>query len=224
MPKHIRVLTIIFDAEIAPHEVPLFRGAVIRTIGDDADVLYHNHEGDNAYRQRYPLIQYKRLSGKASIVSIEEGINAIQSFLQSDDATVMLGHREISLTVKEVIQSETVIGLSDTMNCYNIKNWLALNPDNVKKYRRASGIKERAELLEQVLTGNILSMCKGQDYYLEDELQVSITDYKERKSEYVKGMQMLSFDAEFKSNILLPQYIGLGKYASKGHGVITKKM
>ena len=35
-----------------------------------------------------------------------------------------------------------------------------------------------------------------------------------------KSVKMMSFDLGFKVNISLPQYIGLGKQVSTGHGMI----
>ena len=61
MAKNIRTLTVIFDTEIRYKEIPLFRGAVINSMGDKANLLYHNHTGDDTLRYYYPLIQYNCL-------------------------------------------------------------------------------------------------------------------------------------------------------------------
>ena len=68
MAKFIRTLTVTFDTDISYKEIPLFRGAVLKSMGDKANLLYHNHTGAETFRYSYPLIQYKRLGGKASIV------------------------------------------------------------------------------------------------------------------------------------------------------------
>ena len=224
MNKHLKILALTFKDHVSPHEISLFRGAVIASIDDNVDVLYHNHSGDESFRQRYPLIQYKSLGGRGAIVCVEEGIAAISQFLQSDVRTLSLGQREISAEILEVMQSETVMQLAEDLSIYTIHNWLALNPDNLRRYKKAEGISERIAILEDILKGNILSMCKGIGVYLDDELKVAITDIHEHRSEYVKGRPLMSFDACFKSNIILPNYIGLGKYASKGYGIITKRL
>ena len=43
MAKYIRILTVMTDTEIKQREVPLFRGAVLKSLGDKANMLYHNH-------------------------------------------------------------------------------------------------------------------------------------------------------------------------------------
>ena len=50
MGRYIRTLTVQFDADILYKEIPLFRGAVLSSMGKDADLLYHNHTGDNTFR------------------------------------------------------------------------------------------------------------------------------------------------------------------------------
>ena len=70
MVKRLLTLTLIFKDHISMHEVPLLRGAVIACIGDDVNILYHNHVGDNDFRSKYPLIQYKQLGGHAAIVCV----------------------------------------------------------------------------------------------------------------------------------------------------------
>ncbi|MBQ1723026.1 MAG: hypothetical protein II034_04455, partial [Muribaculaceae bacterium] len=73
MNKYVRTLTVTYDIDIENWEVPLFRGAVINAMGTSANMLFHNHIGDDEFRYRYPLVQYKRLGGKAAIVAVAQG-------------------------------------------------------------------------------------------------------------------------------------------------------
>lgn len=50
MEKYIRTLIVFYDTEISHKEIPLFRGAVLKRLGDKADVLYHNHTRDDTFR------------------------------------------------------------------------------------------------------------------------------------------------------------------------------
>lgn len=223
MDKYIRVLTILLNTEISEREVQMFRGAVLDIIGKDDDALYSGHESDGSCRQRYPLIQYKRIAGRAAIVCVGRGIEVIMSFLEKNATTLRLGTRVVQTGVIEMSQSETFVQFTNTPVHYDLHAWLALNPENEHRYEQAYGIKERIEILEAVLCGNILSMLKGLDCYIDEKLEVTITDFKERHHDYVKGFPMRSFDVSFAVNIFLPEHLGLGKSASKGHGVINRK-
>lgn len=47
MGKFIRTLTIQTDGEIHNSEIPLFRGAVISSLGEKANNFFHNHIMNN---------------------------------------------------------------------------------------------------------------------------------------------------------------------------------
>ncbi|MBR5326893.1 MAG: hypothetical protein IKU49_10450, partial [Prevotella sp.] len=89
MAKYIRTLTVFYDTEINHTEIPLFRGAVWKSLGNKADILYHNHTGEDSFRYSYPLIQYKRLNGKAAITCVEEGADIIGQFMSETPDTIM---------------------------------------------------------------------------------------------------------------------------------------
>lgn len=50
MGKYIRTLTVQFDGDILYKGIPLFRGAVLKSIGENTDLFYHNHIRENAFR------------------------------------------------------------------------------------------------------------------------------------------------------------------------------
>lgn len=73
--KKVKILRIQFHEELKNNEIELFRGAVLSKL-QNASVLFHNHIADN-FRYAYPLIQYKRIAKRASIVCLEEGTDVI---------------------------------------------------------------------------------------------------------------------------------------------------
>ena len=94
MKKYIRTLTIYYDTDITSQEIPLFRGAILNVMGEKANLLFHNHIGDNSFRYAYPLIQYKRIDGKATVVCIDKGVDTIGQFIANFDNIVRIGDRE----------------------------------------------------------------------------------------------------------------------------------
>ena len=75
------ILYIQFANEISQKEIPMFRGAVLHSM-ESCPVLFHNHLGDK-FRYAYPLIQYKRIKGKAAIVFVGKGVESFQEFMIS---------------------------------------------------------------------------------------------------------------------------------------------
>lgn len=107
-------------------------------------------------------------------------------------------------------------------NRYRLHNWLPLNSDNYKQYQEKESMVERIQILERVLVGNVLSFLKGVGIFLEKRLEISLTDIKGQRAVEYKNVKLIAFDIEFKANITFPQYIGIGKHASVGFGVLTK--
>ena len=223
MTKEIKTLTVMYNATITHKEITYFRGAVIKALGDNPNLLYHNHIDDSSYRFAYPLIQYKRINGKAVITCIEGGVDVIGQFLSETSEPLMIGRRETKIVVEKVIPEKIEIQFSDTPLAYSLYQWLPLNSKNYEQYKNAEGIVDKIQILERVLVGNILSFLKGVGIHLEEHLDIHITDIIKQDIIKYKGVIMMSFDIKFKANITLPSYIGIGKNASMGYGILVPK-
>lgn len=220
MAKYTRTLTILTDAEIQQKEVPLFRGAVLNCLGDKANILFHNHTEDNKFRYSYPLIQYKRIHGKAAIVCVEEGADVIGQFFLESTSSFNIGERRVSFHVEKVMPSKILVQTWQQSFVYHVNCWLPLNSANYQTYISTESIVERMVLLEKILKGNLLSMLKGLDIHLEDQLEASITNISEPYTIENKGVRLMAFNLDFSSNLSIPNNIGIGKNASLGYGTI----
>ena len=220
MSKYIRTLTVMTDAEIHQNEIPLFRGAVINSLGKNANLFFHNHVGDDKFRYAYPLIQYKRLGGKAAIVCIEEGVDLIGQFLTGINGTLIIGERQVSCNTDRIIPARLVVQTWENAFSYHISRWLPLNSKNYKLYQTIEGVVEKVSFLENILKANLLSMLKGLDIHLEKELILKITEISDSYLLYNKGVKMMAFNADFKCNLSIPNNIGIGKNASIGCGIV----
>ena len=81
-------------------------------------------------------------------------------------------------------------------------------------------MNERLAFLERILTGNILSFAKGIGIHFEQQITCSISEILRTDIIEYKNIKMTSFNLLFKSNVSLPDNIGLGKGVSLGNGTI----
>lgn len=219
--KYIRALTIITDAEIHQNEVPLFRGAVINSLGEHPNLYFHNHLDDDKFRYAYPLIQYKRLGGKAAIVCVEEGVDIIGQFLTEVNGTLNIGERQITCHTDKIQPARILVQTWEEMFNYHISRWLPLNSQNYQRYKDIEGVVERVSFLENILKANLLSMLKGLNIHLEKELILKITEIGDSYLIHNKGIKMMAFNADFKCNLSIPNNLGIGKNASIGCGIMS---
>jgi len=209
-----------FDKEIESKAIPFFRGAVIASL-DKKNILFHNHI-ENKLRYSYPLIQYKRIHKRAAVMGIGKGIEVISQLLTANNFSYQIGNENFEMQIESVNAKDHEISLTEnTDNLYRLHTWLPLNSSNYAKYQNTGSMIERIQILERILIGNILSFLKGVSIHIEEQLELHITDIKGQCPLTYKNVKLIAFDIEFKTNIFLPQYIGIGKNASVGCGVLT---
>lgn len=216
--ERVKTLIIRFKNILNYGEIPQFRGAIINTM-NNANILFHNHS-DEGYRYAYPLIQYKSLGHCATIVCIGEGTEAIGEFFRECNFDIVVGSRNIHLQIEDIKATQTLVQQWNDSFTYHINRWMPLNQENYDKFKEEESLVNRDELLEHILTGNILSFAKGIGLFVEQPLNCKLTGLEQPYSATFKGNKVMCFDASFTTNISLPAYIGLGKGVSLGYGII----
>lgn len=216
----IRVLELAFDDRLQRREIPALRGAVVNGVGREK-VLFHNHLGSQ-FRYGYPLIQYKSINGRPTLLSLESGVEESIGLLQINDLSLNINGRTICSEMRSISYDYFVCDFSESLISYAISNWFALNESNYSKYIDLSNEADRFSFLESILVGNIITLAKGLHWNLMHRVQVSlIRMYRERTFKF-KNLRMLGFDLMFKTNVILPNHIGLGKSVARGFGVIQR--
>ena len=222
--KHIElhIARFIFNQGISQEEIPYFRSAVTKTAGGKWD-YFHNHNLDKTggeYIYRYPLIQYKRIKGKAAIVCIGEGTEDIGHFFQNNKNTLSIGNRKAEFKTETIRADNFRLQLWEKYFTMNITNWLALNQKNYALYHQMDDESEKIFLLEKILTGNILSFCKGVGLFVNRDVKVHIDEVWDSGVTLFKEQTLMRFNVQFRTNICIPYYLGLGKGAGFGFGMI----
>lgn len=221
MVKKIRILTVIFDTELKSYEIPAFRGAVVEKVGQE-NIVFHNHLNNHSLIYRYPLIQYKQIDKRPALFCIDYGVDEIHKFFKKPDWSLKIGSRWLDMKIHRLLLNQFNMQVWESSFHYNIRNWIALNQDNYRKYQQIESEKERIALLERTLTANIISFAKGIEWNIEKEIKVSITLPVTIRPVSLKGKKVLGFNTGFTTNVFLPNYIGLGKSVSLGFGMVRQ--
>lgn len=219
--KKLRTLLITFDNDIPSYQIEAFRGAIIHKVGKE-HILFHNHLGDSNFSYKYPLIQYKTVRKKPAIFCLQSGVDSIHHLFQQKSRNINLNGNRFELKVHDIMMKNTTLSVWDRRFNYFINNWQALNHENLKVFNSTDALGDRIEMLNRILTGNILSMAKGIDWHIDQKVIVSITDLEMERLKRMKEINVMTFNLRFSSNVYLPDYIGIGKGASKGFGVVKQ--
>lgn len=180
------------------------------------NTLVHNHDGSK-YIYRYPLVQYKVINKKPMIIGINEGVDIVSNISMRDDE-FLIEDEIVNTYQKDIKIYKENFGITDDYIEYEFKTpWIALNQRNSKVYKEENNIGKE-ELLKRTLIGNILSLSKGLEYSVLDEIICWIS--LEEKIVTMKNVKHIGFVGRFKTNFQIPDFLGIGKSVSRGFGVV----
>lgn len=219
----IEVLSVMLDVRLKDIELPFLRGALISKVSNSG-TLFHGHLPDGL-RYSYPLIQYKKLGEYATVVALQEAVPQLAELLLENTVPIKLrlGRRMVSASVSDVFRQNIDMSVSTAMRTFEISRWLPLNQENYDAYRTMDSLADKLAFLENLLLGNILSFAKGVGVFFEEQVRVSIVYILSSGTFKYKGVEMLGFDIQFRTNVRLPEFIGLGKGVSLGFGTIMSE-
>jgi hypothetical protein len=217
--KQLRTLLVTFNNDIGPTPISAFRGAVIEKVGRE-NPLFHNHLGSDSFIYKYPLIQYKKLGRQPAIFCVDAGVEEIHKLFGHRNWTIDMLGEKLTLKVDRLDMKTTNLNIWDKPFDYNLWNWQALNEENWPRYLQLESMVEKVAMLEKILTANILSFAKGIDWHIEKPVKVVIKDVKLERDSRMKDIKVRTFEVDFRSNVFLPDFMGLGKGVSKGFGTV----
>jgi len=217
--KKLRTLLVTFANDIGYTPISAFRGAVIEKVGRE-NPLFHNHLSDDTFIYKYPLIQYKKIGKQAGIFCLDEGVDEIHKLFGHRNWTIDLQGHPITLKVDRLDMKTTNVNVWEKTFDYNLWNWQALNEENWKRYLELDSMVDKVGMLEKILTANILSFAKGIDWHIEHPIKLVIKDVKLERDSRMKDIKVRTFEVDFRCNVFLPDFMGLGKGVSKGFGTV----
>ncbi len=208
------------NINLKPSQIHKFRGFVGNAF--KAHDLIHNHDEKGKPIYRYPLIQFKLIDKMPAIIAITDRAVSIfaEIFMKLDK--IIIEGTLIPVFEKDLKLEEVEFGYSDEIFMYEfVSPWIGLNQKNFKRYNNA-GSDEKNQILTKVMTGNILSMSKYLDCWLSKDQKIKIDIKLKEIKVNLKGKSMTGFSGIFKTNFLIPDYLGIGKSVSRGFGAVKK--
>ena len=196
------------------------RGYFANLFGKESD-LFHNHGDQGQPQYRYSKIQYKVVNGRPMMMGIGEGATLIvERFLKIKE--INIDDRFYTLQQKHLTSEEMKVSQNGLLYAYEFVNpWMPLNDKNFSLYLEKNK-PDKEDQLKGILINNMISFCKAVNYNIEKNIMVHL-ELKSPRFANFKNQRMLVFSGKFITNLLLPNYIGLGKSVARGYGTIIRK-
>jgi hypothetical protein len=206
------------DINIRKEDLKKIRGYLGNTFREKT--LLHNHN-ENGVVYSYPLIQYKFIDGKFSMIGINDGVDTLMSIISKINV-FELDYKSVKVIKKNIEVWEDEVKVGKSFKIYRFKTpYFALNQKNFKVYKKLDTFEDKKEFLDRIMVGNILSFLKGIGIWCEDKISVDLFLDNVKLLEF-KNQKVVGIRGEFASNIYLPKYIGLGKSTALGNGVVAR--
>lgn len=203
--------------KVESRDIPKIRGYLANKFPQYLEL--HNHLGNDKFKYGYPVIQYKSIGGVPNIIAINDASKILIDIF-FDVKEIDMKDKVMSILEKGYVLKTKELGVEDGLVEYEfLTPWMALNQENYEKYANV-GEEERVGILKKVLVGNVLSMAKGLDCWVDKPIEAMIklrpveVKYKDRK--------MVGFKGRFMTNFAIPDYLGLGKSVSRGFGTVVR--
>jgi len=220
--KKIRLLAVTFEEEITARELGAFRGALAAKVGWENE-WFHNHKAENdGYHHRYARLQYKRHHRRPMILCLENGIEEVQKFFASASWELSLNGRVYPPAIRDLrVEQFSWRVEEESRFTYTINDWIPLTKaENFKAFQALESLSQRATFLENLLTKHIFGFYKGMGFFPEERIQVNILDINKQYRTQFRKLSQQAFQLQFKTNAFIPHFVGLGKGASLGYGVV----
>ena len=199
-------------------ETPKLRGFFGNLYRNRAE--FHHH-GDTGLIYRHPLIQYKTISGTGRIMGLEKGAFLLQAV--DIPKAIEIDRERIEILESKRTTEQIQIGSMETSIEYRfVTPWLALNEINYKRFISTKSITERENILNGILVGNILSLCKSIGFSVEGRLVSSMRIEGTQQIEIKNCVKLLGITGIFTVNFALPNWWGIGKQSARGFGTIQR--
>lgn len=216
-------LSLSFGLPLRPTGVRAWRGAVAASAGRRLEE-FHNHdnaaEKEGALHNRYPQIQYRCSGGKAGIWACGPAVESVRNWVAATDLTkFQLNGKNRPLTMTEYADRPFTLQQEREPRHYRLLDWLALNQENYARWRALPTLHQRIDLLEEILTGQLLGFAAACGWHLPDKFRAELVNLSSMRTEKVHGGKRIAFNVIYRVPLILPPGLALGRSVAFGFGV-----
>tara|TARA_B100001996_G_scaffold348055_1_gene305987 strand:+ start:262 stop:1248 length:987 start_codon:yes stop_codon:yes gene_type:complete len=209
------VVRIVTDKPVrkTPYQV---KGVFMKQYPDEPIISMVN--GTNREKYLYPRVQVKILNEQIFIIGLNEGVEPVLS-LKEQIQTLDFGNISFNVVESDSELLKNQFQMTDKLIHYRfITPWVALNQSTGNKFRKIKN-QEKIKFLNTLLAQNLIFIIKEFGTVLDEKVYIKVI-VPSLFPKAVDEKRWGSFNGEFKTNVFLPSYIGIGNGLTRGYGTI----
>jgi len=169
---------------------------------------------------RYPALHCKQVKGELMVIGICQGARFLWQITTGNNE-LEAGDTPCTITTRDPEIRNEEFGLDGGMHDYEfLTPWLALNQQYAKKFYDLSGKPARDAFMQKILTSHLTTLAKSLDYTLSEP--VTCTAHVRFKRERIDRENVIVFLGKFRTNLRIPDYLGIGQSVSQGYGTVRE--
>jgi len=222
----MQILTLQFDLPLHPGDLSGFRAAIAELVGLEHE-YFHNHKNNidpSQHHWSYPLIQYQVRRGKAQIMAMGKGRDAIYQYLLPKlPTTLAFANQTHRLGKFRIFEQEYNWAISARPFTYGLIHWLALNSNNYANWQKTDSEKTRQVILNKAITGHLRAFAERIGLPSTDIIHGSVLRVDRIKKMTWHKQSFVGFNALIQSNLALPPGPSLGRCVAFGFGELVSE-
>jgi hypothetical protein len=175
---------------------------------------------DEHVLHRYPAVQVKQIGTGLHILGICQGAWFLRN-LSANQKTILDGNNRCAIVDRDMVIRREEFGIDGTMHEYEfLTPWLALNQQYARKFYDLSGKPARDAFMDRLLLTHLTTLAKSLDAHLTAE--VTCAAHVRFKRERIDRENVIVFLGKFRTNLRIPDHLGLGQSVSQGFGTVRQ--
>jgi hypothetical protein len=211
-----------YTLSIEPEQPLLFSADEYRSFLNHqlAGYTYHHKENTTGFIYRYPVLLCKRIKDDCIVTGLSQGADCLWQLTQ-DKMVLGAGKSACRIISRDPAIRPESFGVVDTVTTYEfLTPWLALNQQNARKFYDLKGKPQRDTFMQKLLTTQLYTLAKSLDY---DMIAPLLSEAKVRfRRDRIGRENVIVFFGKFRTNLRIPDYLGIGQSVSLGYGTIKR--
>jgi len=167
---------------------------------------------------RYQALQCKYIKNELMVIGIGQGAGLLRQLAEGRD-TILTGENACTITGRDSTIRNEEFGITGSLHTYEfLTPWLALNQQNAKKFYDLKGKPERDAFMQKLLLGHLNALAKSLDY--KPPVPISCEPKVRFRRERIDDENVIVFLGKFRTNLSIPDFLGIGQSVSRGFGTI----